>query len=125
MVLCSYVFEITLNRNKGLKVTLHIHNDNNNSGFLHSAHVWHDASPVSPLLLPWLYSTAAITALEYFKELIPAMQVPIYLTSVECGKCKLMSCQRTLVLRRGLEPRGSWFTVWRRIHSTTTPLHHN
>ena len=48
-------------------------------------------------------------------------RVPIN-TWVESGKCRSMSCQRTLVLRRDSNRGPSDRTVRRRIHSTTTLL---
>lgn len=55
---------------------------------------------------------------------ISSHQVPIYFTWVECGKCKVMPYQRTLVLQQGFESPTLWFTVQRLtcIHWTASPL---
>lgn len=63
------------------------------------------------------FSTAAVTALNHFKELTPA-RYPFSLTCVQCGDCRFMSCQMTLVLRQGFEPHTFWFRVRRLIHWT-------
>ena len=44
------------------------------------------------------FSSAAVTRAAF--QGINSYQVPIYFTWVECGKCRSMSCQRTLVQRR-------------------------
>ena len=44
------------------------------------------------------FSSAAVTRAAF--QGINSYQVPIYFTWVECGQCRSMSCQRTLVQRR-------------------------
>ena len=46
------------------------------------------------------FSSAAVTRAAF--QGINSYQVPIYFTWVECGKCRSMSCQRTLVQRRDI-----------------------
>ena len=92
---------------------------NNNSGFLYSAHVchaWHSwRSRLLTLALAWLpYGALAFQG-------INSCQVLIYITWVECGKCRSMSCRRTSVPWRD---SNCWPCEWQS-GDVTYPLDHN